>query len=170
MFTLVIGGAASGKSEFAEQYVRKLPGRRIYLATMEPFGAEGRARIEKHRRQREGKGFETWERYVDLAALRLPQGANVLLECLGNLTANELYSPGGGGADAVLRGVDSLLAQCESLTAVTNEVCSGGTGYAGDTLTYLKELSRIHRVLAARADTVVEVVCGLPNVLKGTLR
>lgn len=87
MFTLIIGGAAGGKSEFAEKHVLSLSGRRIYLATMEPFGAEGRARVEKHRRQRAGKGFETVERYTDLASVRLPGGANILLECLGNLTA-----------------------------------------------------------------------------------
>jgi len=165
MFTLVIGGASSGKSGFAEGHVLSLPGRRIYLATMEPSGAA--ERIEWHRRQRAGFGFETVERYVNLSDLRLPPNANVLLECLGNLTANELYSPQGGGADAVLAGVECLLSQCAHLTVVTNEVCSGGTGYAGDTLTYMKELARINRTLAVRADCVVEVVCGLPNVLKG---
>lgn len=169
MFTLIIGGAAGGKSEFAEAHALKLPGRRVYLATMEPLGAEGRARVEKHRRQRAGKGFETVERYTDLSGLFLPPYANVLLECLGNLTANELYSLRGSGADAVLAGVNHLLARSAHLTVVTNEVCSGGTDYAGDTLRYMRELSRINRTLAARADLVVEVVCSLPNVLKGVL-
>ena len=168
MFTLIIGGAASGKSKFAEEHVRKLPGRRIYLATMEPAGAADR--IARHRRQREGKEFETVERYVNLSDLCLPPHSNVLLECLGNLTANELYSPRGGGAQAVLDGVEHLLEGCAHLTVVTNEVCSGGRDYVGDTLTYMKELARANRILAARADCVVEVVCGLPNVLKGAVR
>lgn len=167
MFTLITGGAASGKSGFAEGHVLKLSGRRVYLATMEPSGAADR--IEKHRRQRAGKGFETVERYVNLSGVCLPPDSNVLLECMGNLTANELYSPQGGGPDAVLAGVENLLSQCAHLTVVTNEVCSGGTGYAGDTLAYMKELAQINRTLAARADLVVEVVCSLPNVLKGAL-
>ena len=167
MFTLITGGSASGKSKFAENHTLKLSGRRIYLATMEPFGAA--ERIEKHRRQRAGKGFETVERYVNLSGLCLSPDSNVLLECLGNLTANELYSSQGGGPGAVLTGVDNLLSQCAHLTVVTNEVCSGGSSYAGDTLTYMKELARINRTLAAQADLVVEVVCGLPNVLKGEL-
>ena len=45
MFTLVIGGAASGKSEYAEALVMKLDGPRVYLAAMEPFGPEAEARI-----------------------------------------------------------------------------------------------------------------------------
>ena len=56
MFTLVIGGAASGKSQYAEGLVLRSPHRpRIYIATMEPFDAEGRARGGKHRRMRAGK-------------------------------------------------------------------------------------------------------------------
>lgn len=167
MFILVTGGAASGKSEFAEEHALKLPGRRIYLATMEPFGAEARARVKRHRQMRAGKGFETVERYTDLRGLEVGPDANILLECLGNLTANELYSPRGGGADAVLDGMDHLLARSAHLTVVTNEVCSGGTDYAGDTLRYMRELARLNRTLAVQADLVVEVVCGLPNVLKG---
>lgn len=167
MFTLIIGGAASGKSKFAEAHAIKLTGWRIYLATMEPFGTEGRVRVERHRRMRAGKGFETVERYADLAGLLLPLDINILLECLGNLLANELYYSRGGGAEAVLAGVDHLLSRSAHLTVVTNEVCSGGRDYAGDTLRYMGELARINRTLAAQADLVVEVVCGLPNVLKG---
>ena len=167
MFTLVIGGAASGKSEYAESRVVRLPERRIYLATMRPWDQECRARIARHRRLRQDKGFETLERYTDLAGAEVPAGANVLLECMSNLTANELYDPEGGGQEAVLRGVDALLAQCGHLTVVTNEVFSGGTACEEDTLRYLRALARINRLLAARADTVAEVICGLPNYLKG---
>ena len=49
---------------------------------------------------------------------------------------------------------------------MTNEVFSGGKNYEGDTLTYLRILAKLGRLLAARADYVVEVVCGLPDVLK----
>lgn len=169
MLTLVIGGAASGKSEFAENLVLTLPGRRVYVATMEPYDGECLARIEKHRRQRAGKGFLTLERYRDLGGLEVPTGANVLLECMSNLLANELYSPQGGGSAAVLGGVERLCARCANLTIVTNEVFSGGKDYEGDTLRYLRALGSVNRALAARANRVVEVVCGCANVLKGRL-
>ena len=167
MFTLVIGGAASGKSEYAESRVVRLPERRIYLATMRPWDQECRARIARHRRLRQDKGFETLERYTDLAGAEVPAGANVLLECMSNLAANELYDPEGGGQEAVLRGVDALLARCGHLTVVTNEVFSDGAACEEDTLRYLRALARINRLLAARADTVAEVICGLPKYLNG---
>ena len=57
MFTLVIGGAASGKSEYAEAHVETLPGRRLYIATMEPWDEECRARIARHQAARAHKRF-----------------------------------------------------------------------------------------------------------------
>ena len=167
MFTLVIGGSASGKSEYAERHVLSLPGRRIYVATMEPFGEEAMTRIAWHQLLRRDRGFETLECCHALEQAAVPAGSNILLEDLGNLTANELYRPDGGGRGAVFRGIDSLLRQCAHLTVVTNDVCSGGQDYLGDTLRYLRELARINRTLAKQADRVVEVICGLPNVLKG---
>lgn len=173
MFTLVIGGAASGKSEYAEGLILAAPHKpRYYIATMEPFGPEGQARIARHRELRRGKGFETVERYTDLAALTLPRRGAVLLECLGNLTANELYSPGGAGTvegavSAVAGGVEALLPQCAALVVVGNEVCSGGRNYAGDTDSYLRALAAVNRLLAQRADRVCEVVCGIPFWHKG---
>ena len=170
MFTLIIGGSGSGKSEYAEQWVTSRPGRRIYIAAMQPWDEECLARIAKHRRARAGRGFETVERYTDLGGLTVPAGSNVLLECLSNLTANEMYAPEGRGADAVTEGVLRLLPQCGDLTVVTNEVFSGGSCYADDTLRYLRALARINRELAAAADCVVEVVCGCPVFWKGSLK
>ena len=166
MFTLVIGGAASGKSEYAEALVTGLDGPRVYLAAMEPFGPEAARRIARHRAMRAARGFETVERYTDAGGAPLPPGANVLLEDLGNLTANELYSPAGGGGEAVFSGVERLLDRCRHLTVVTNEVFSGGVDYEGDTLRYLEVLGSLNCRLAARADRVVEVICGIPRIRK----
>ena len=91
MFTLVIGGAASGKSEYAEAHVETLPGRRLYIATMEPWDEECRARIARHQAARAHKRFTTVECYRNLSQLTVPPDSNVLLECLGNLVANERY-------------------------------------------------------------------------------
>lgn len=171
MFTLVIGGSGSGKSLLAEGLLEKCAGPRLYIATMEPMDRESLRRIERHRQQRAGKGFDTLECYKGLseAAEGLSPQDGILLECMSNLLANELFHPAGGGREAALRGVDVLLTRCNDLIIVTNEVFSGGTEYEGDTMWYMKELAAVNRVLAQRADTVIEVVCGLPNVLKGVL-
>ena len=166
MFTLVIGGAASGKSEYAERIVTGLDGPRFYLATMEPFGPEAESRIARHRKMRAARGFETAERYTDIGNAPVPDGANVLLEDMGNLTANEMFRPDGRGPEAIFPAVEALLARCRHLTIVTNEVFSGGTDYAGDTLCYLEALGEINCRLAARADRVAEVICGLPQIRK----
>ena len=173
MFTLIIGGSASGKSEFAESLILASPHRpRLYIATMEPFDEECRARIARHQRMRAEKRFETVECYTSLSNLRLAGEGCVLLECLGNLAANELYSPTGartvkGALDAILSGVDVLLGQCEDLVVVSNEIFTGGNCYAGETDDYLHLLADANRALARRADRVCEVVCGLPQFYKG---
>ena len=191
MFTLVTGGSASGKREYAEQWVTGLSGTRIYLATMEIWDEECRRRVEKHRAARAGRGFVTVERPYDLMSLdfpgEIPEDANVLLEDLGNLLANERYrewepaaenhseelvadrlgkSLASVAADRILRGIRYLSAHSRHLTIVTNEVFSGGDRYDPETLAYMRDLAQLNRKLAAEADRVVEVVCGLPNVLK----
>ena len=170
MLTLVLGGAASGKSEYAESLVLQTTGPRFYLATMQVWDAECAARVEKHRRMRAEKRFETVECPLHLDAVRLPARGTALLEDLGNLTANELYDPAGAGeqaAEAILAGLDSLAAQCENLIVVSNEVFSGGADYAGDTGRYLLALARLNNAFAARADRVARVVCGIPVYYKG---
>ena len=172
MLSIIIGGSGSGKSAFAEDLVCRLPGRRIYIATMTARDPESLRRIAKHRRAREGYGFQTLERGRDLAGAaesesELPARANVLLEDLSNLLANEMFRPEGGGIDTVRDGIRALTERCENLTVVTNEIFSDGVRYDGMTDGYLRNLALLNRELAQEADLVTEIVCGLPNVLKG---
>lgn len=169
---LVCGGAASGKSAYAESMLCRLSGSapRIYLATMMPFGDEAAARIVRHRAQRAGAGFETCECWSDLQDAPIPPDSAVLLEDIGNLCANELFGPAGSGdgaAEKIVRGAAALRKKSRCLVVVTNELCSGGTDYAGDTLRYLRVLGEVNRRLAAMADAVCEVACGLAEYYKG---
>ena len=105
-----------------------------------------------------------------LGSVNLPARGTALLEDLGNLTANELYSLEGAGsrtAEAVLHGVETIASQCANLIIVSNEVFSGGADYAGDTDRYLRALAQINNAVAARADNVCRVVCGIPVYYKG---
>ena len=171
MLTLVLGGAASGKSAYAESLCLRSPLPRTYLATMQVWDAECAARVAKHRAMRAEKQFATVECPLHLDRVALPRRGTVLLEDLGNLTANELYDPDGAGkgaAAAILRGIETLAAQCDTLVIVSNEVFSGGADYAGDTDRYLRALAAVNHAVAARADAVVRVVCGLPVYYKGS--
>ena len=172
----MIGGSASGKSDYAERHVLSLEGGgpRIYIATMEPFGEEARARIARHHALRRDRGFETIECYRNIGSLRLPADSNVLLEDLGNLMANELFGNDAAAVDEetdlpdrIAEEIEKVFSDCAHMTIVTNEIFSGGKNYEGETLIYLRALARLNRILAKRADYVVELVCGLPDVLKG---
>ncbi len=171
MITLVIGGAASGKSKFAEELLlRAASFPRYYIATMQPFDDECRARIRRHRQMRAEKYFETVECFVHLEQVCLPQKGAVLLECMSNLVANELYSPEGAGDNTVeyiCRGILHLGSQCKDLVVVSNEVFSGGCEYQGDTRRYMQMLASVNRMLASWADVVYEVVGGIAVCHKG---
>ena len=169
MVNLVIGAAASGKSEYAEDIVMSLPGEKIYIATMEPFGAEAEERIARHRVLRAGKGFTTVERTRNLIGLTPEADWNVLIEDLPNLAANELFSPEGGGADAVLSGVEMICKTASNVTIVTGDIFSDGGTYDTGTQEYMEMLADLHMRIAAKADNVVEVVCGVPCAVKGEL-
>ena len=172
MKVMVYGGSGSGKSAVAEGIIEKLApgGGKIYLATMEPFGADADERIARHRHMRAKKGFATVERYTDLDGLSLPAGCTVLLECLGNLAANELFSPAGAGEHAqkaIERGLAALGEWCTHLVVVSNDVGRDGVDYPAETKGYQRLLGSVNRSFTAESDAVVEVVCGIPIYRKG---
>ncbi|MCR5160835.1 MAG: bifunctional adenosylcobinamide kinase/adenosylcobinamide-phosphate guanylyltransferase [Lachnospiraceae bacterium] len=177
MFILVTGGSGSGKSAYAEECACAAGCRHMYyIAAMICHDDESRERVRRHREARSGKGFVTIERYTDLAGLRLPdsnEGVCVLLECMSNLTANEMFDKNGSGdgaEEAVKAGIDSLLKQCDNLVVVTNEIFSDGILYDSDTEKYRQVLAGINSYLASLADRVVEVVFGIPVILKDRQR
>ncbi|WP_432629510.1 bifunctional adenosylcobinamide kinase/adenosylcobinamide-phosphate guanylyltransferase [Brotaphodocola sp.] len=184
MIHLITGGSGSGKSAFAETCVMQAgASERFYIATMKVWGEEGRRRVEKHRKMRQGKGFVTIECETDLKSLclsdyrkksnpRLNSSTSVLLECMSNLTANEMFEKGGTRAEIcerILDGVQSLADQTDHLVIVTNEIFSDGCKYDEDTVRYIDLLAEINRKLAGIADEVTEVVFGIPVCLKKEL-
>lgn len=170
MLHLITGGSGSGKSAYAEEVVKKAGKRkRIYIATMIPYGEDARQRIERHRQLRREKQFETVECYSNLASLEIPEDSVVLLECMSNLIANELYEPDGAHENtkaAVLAGVLHLIQHAHEVVLVTNEVFSDGIIYDASTVRYLECLGEVNQALAVMADQVTEVVCGIPIQIK----
>lgn len=173
MFYIIIGGSGSGKSEYAESVAVSLGEgkKKYYIATMEPFGAETKKKIKRHQEMRKDKGFETIEKYrrlEEVASEYTMKDSVVLLECLSNLTGNELYTeqdPKTAIAH-MKQGIEALTECCSHLIIVTNEVCADEEAYSEEMVLYRKVFSEINQWAAAKADQVVEVVCGIPTTCR----
>ena len=174
MDLLVIGASANGKSAYAEERCARLDGPLVYIATMEAYGEEGRARVERHRRLRAGRGFTTLEcprKLGTVASDPAVAGATVLLEGLGTLAANELFDPSDEASSSrypvlaisrILRGLRELDAAAGGLVVVTDDVFADGVAYPDGTEFYREVLGAVNREAAAMAAEVVEVVSGTP--------
>lgn len=174
MIHMITGGSGSGKSAFAEGLLvsyrdKDTDAPLIYIATMVPYGEETKRKIIRHRGMRAGKGFQTLECYQNLKELAIPENSGILLECLSNLTANEMYMDGGAKEDtknAVIEGIRHLTDLSSHVVVVTNEVNSDINGYSQETKAYQKALGTVNVALAAMADRVTEVVYGIPITVK----
>ncbi len=195
MTTLVYGGAASGKSEYAERQTEAAfaaagPETTLwYIATMTANDGESRERIRKHRDRRVGKDYRTAE-CADADALsafaKTVRSEDVLLlDDVGNYVANELFPPAEEWtgepeqltktelSNTVERLAEPFKLLCDKsrdFVIVTNDVFGNhlpGTTEPAGVENYLKVLAGLNIALARLADRVVEVTAGLPLDLKG---
>lgn len=176
MVLLIIGGSGSGKSAYAEQRAVELAkpspgsgGALYYLATMEVRDQESRRRISRHRNMRKDKQFHTIECQTHLEEISPNPGDTLLLECISNLTANEMYSPNGRKtniAEQILAGIQKLAKESKNLIIVGNNVFEDGGNYDTSTQEYISQMAKIQNETAKLADEVVEVVCGIPLFVK----
>ena len=202
MLHIVYGGSASGKSSYAESFAMSLQGegRLLYIATMNPFkwntteiDPETIQRIERHRAMRADKGFDTVECYRHVEHIVAKRQDVLLLECMSNLLANEMYleqdSDDGGLAETmsevekagvgmsetlspvskkIVQALVNLSTRVQDVVIVINDVFSDGGNltYDESTREYVKNLAEINCALAREAATVTEVVCGIPVIVK----
>ena len=183
MMILVIGGSGSGKSSYAEKTAvsiaqietsHKADMTKYYLATMKVYDEEGRRNIERHRQLRSGKGFLTIEQPTDiLEALKKMETGDrtVLLECISNLTANEMFAEAEAKTEMqvtekVIKDIEILKEKTTHLVVVSNNIFEDAITYDDSTMEYINAMGKINRKLAALADKVVEVVVGIPINIK----
>lgn len=163
---MVTGGAGSGKSEYAEALGRSLAkaGRNLYyIATMRDDGSDAASeRICRHRKLREGKGYVTIECPTRISDAFYGRCGVFLVEDLTNLIANEFFSSEGVVSEECFTDTPE-----RDIVVVTNEITSEDLSrYDAEVVRFVERLSQITNRIASKADTVTEVVCGIPVVIK----
>jgi adenosyl cobinamide kinase/adenosyl cobinamide phosphate guanylyltransferase len=165
-FTLVLGGARSGKSRYAEALLARNPPPWRYIATGQPLDDEMRERIAAHLAARDAELWHTVEAPLDLAGALLAEPASpALVDCLTLWLTNLLL--GEHDLQAAFDALDRALALRTGPTLlVSNEV---GLGIVPDTKLarqFRDQAGLLHQRLAHRADHVMFMVAGLPMRLK----
>ena len=155
--TLLIGGVRSGKSALAVEIGRRHGGDVVFIATAEPFDADTRDRIDRHRHDR--PDWPTIERPLDLggAIATADPRALVIVDCLTVWVGNELHHRGVVDATAV---ADALGGRPGPSVVISNEV---GLGVHPETelgRKYRDDLGRVNQAIAAVATTTLLMVAG----------
>lgn len=173
---LILGGARSGKSAYAEQQARE-SGRAVsVIATAQPLDAEMATRIAHHRSQRPAH-WRTVEAPLELAAaLRAEAGEDrfVIVDCLTLWTSNRLCASGLSETDAPpdnwIAARDELLDLLPRLDGaialIANEIGWGVVPMGAMTRRFVDEAGRLNQALAQRCGKVTLVAAGLPLALK----
>lgn len=181
---LVTGGARSGKSNFAETYVKGLSEKVTYIATAIPFDDEMKERIAKHQSDRPSH-WGTLEAYsnLDVQIAAIDGSSDVaLLDCVTVMAANLMFEKRMDDYDGLTRAeraeletyvteafealVKEVLKSKLTLVCVTNEIGMGIVPDNAMTRLYRDIAGRVNQYLAAKAEEVHFVVSGIPIRIK----
>ena len=175
---LVTGGTRSGKSDFALERADEFGGRRCFIATCPVTDKEMAARIEKHRRLREGTGWLTVEEPLAIAAVvERDEHDLYLIDCLTLWVSNQMLNCSAKGRECSEAFIESKTGTMIAAAAAARAAVVFVTGEVGLGIVPENELARryrdlvgrCNRIVAAAADEAVLVSCGLPLYLKKTM-
>jgi adenosylcobinamide kinase/adenosylcobinamide-phosphate guanylyltransferase len=170
----ISGGCKNGKSYIAQRLAKgQAKGRLYYVATMRPCDDEDVKRIERHRQERDGWGFETIEQPVDILGClgSCDADASFLIDSTTALLANEMFPAGNSvNMDAPGKVAGELVGLCrhvKDIVIVSDYIYSDAMLYDELTEAYRRGLAYIDRTLAAVCDVVLEAAYGSITVHKG---
>ena len=165
---LITGGARSGKSSYAEKLALELSEAPVYLATARIWDEEFRERVCRHQARR-GPQWTNIEEEKELSRHDLT-GRIVLVDCL-TLWATNFFFDLESNVDAALAEIqaefDRFTAQDATFILVTNEIGMGGTSDNDIQRRFTDLQGWMNQYVAARADEVLLMVCGIPVKIKG---
>ncbi len=172
MQVLILGGARSGKSRYAELLAHRSQQEVIYFATATAGDKAMQERISHHQLNRPVH-WQTIEEPLHLAS-RLQQHAAakrlIIVDCLTLWLTNLFCMEEGRWLDYELTTLLSTVSSLPGdLILVSNEVGLGIVPMGELTRRYIDEAGRLHQRLASQLDTVLMMFAGLPHVLKGTI-
>lgn len=167
--SLILGGAASGKSTFAERLIQSNSVSKTYIATARVLDAETDAKVQKHIVAR-GPSWTTIEAPLDVPAALANLAANdsVLIDCATMWLTNHMLD-GNDLVEAQKRLLAVVTACPAPIVIVSNEVGHGIVPTNALARQFREAQGGLNAALAGSADLVVFVTAGLPQVLKGTL-
>ena len=162
---LIAGANDSGKSLYGEQLAAGFDGPKFYIATMIPQTEENHLRIEKHRQQRAGMGFQTLELPYMVSDASVTENGVVLLEDVSNLLANAVFEKK-RDMECVFRDICALRDRCRCVIAVTiSGLCA--EGFDGGTTAYINALNELNQKLYDHADAAITMRDRMPHTEKG---
>ena len=169
---LLTGGSRSGKSRYALKLSKKY-NKKFFLATAEPLDEEMQERIERHQEER-GEGWVTLEEPLDLTrVLKKEQGRFevLILDCITLWLNNLIMS--GAGREEILAKLHQFVEECKNskgtIIVITNELGSGIIPMDASVRAFRDVAGEANQVLASEFDEVINMVSGIPVVIKSTI-
>lgn len=171
MIYLIIGGAKSGKSMYAQNLSKELEnssGNLYYVATMNPYDEEDTKRIDNHIKERDGYNFKTIEvqRKIESIVNKIEEKDTLLIDSLTSLVTNEMFVSNNFNENVqsnIVCGLKKISKSVSNVVMVSDYISSDSIVYDKYTEVFRRELGTLNIEMAKFCDVVIE--CAFNNII-----